>query len=341
METELKLIPSSADRNFVCGASFKPPLKKQKPINKYAEYGNDFHRIVELSYHNWDKKSEFKIAPIKKIPKELRDFLFENKEYIEGYINTIHLICDNFENANIEIEKKIAGQIELFDIKGKVDCLITIKKTAIIIDLKTSFIKYSPEKSKQLMLYAYLLYKQGYEEVTIAVYQPFVFRKLSAVNMNFKEVEKQVKDGIKTIQKGKEVVGDHCKYCPHHLTCKTLKDKYKNLNIEKMTKDITNTELSKLFDNYKAIEGFLDSLKSEIKERLENGQDIKGYELLNKNGKRQWIDILQAERELSHLGQKIYETKILSPARVEKVAGKKNIEHLTVQPLIKQIGKKD
>jgi hypothetical protein len=76
------------------------------------------------------------------------------------------------------------------------------------------------------------------------------------------------------------------------------------------------------------INSWYEALRASAKEDLEAGIDVPGFKLVDKRVTRQWRDEGSVEAVFGPvLGDRLYERKILSPAKLEKIVGKK-------QPLV-------
>ena len=87
-----------------------------------------------------------------------------------------------------------------------------------------------------------------------------------------------------------------------------------------------------------AVIAFLDALDGYLKNEMETGKAIPGLYLEEKSGRRRWTDEGAVVSALKYLKEKIYEPRVLkSPAQMEKIAGKQNIEGLYTTPKYKTV----
>lgn len=94
-------------------------------------------------------------------------------------------------------------------------------------------------------------------------------------------------------------------------------------------------QLSRLLDWEPAIKSLLEAAKDVVRERLSNGLDVPGWKLVQgREGNREWISEEEVVAEFSPtLGKDaLYEKKLLSPAKIEKIVGKKHkLDHLVTR----------
>jgi hypothetical protein len=81
--------------------------------------------------------------------------------------------------------------------------------------------------------------------------------------------------------------------------------------------------------------GLFESIEMRLKAELESGKEVPGFKLVDGRANRKWVDEAAVEAEFGPLlGETLYEKKILSPAKLEKIVGKKGgkLDHLTFKP---------
>lgn len=82
-----------------------------------------------------------------------------------------------------------------------------------------------------------------------------------------------------------------------------------------------------------AIESFFSSVKDRVREVLESGQSVPGWKLVEGRSNRKYIDEKKViERYEPEIGERLWEKKLLSPAKLEAVVGKKKIDDLVYKP---------
>jgi len=99
---------------------------------------------------------------------------------------------------------------------------------------------------------------------------------------------------------------------------------------------LSQEQLRKVLEHKGLIEGWLSSVETVVRERLEAGQDFPGFKIVEGRSLRRWGDESEAERVLSDLlGDNLYKKTMVSPAQAEKVLKKEQrsvLEGLVVKP---------
>ena len=94
-------------------------------------------------------------------------------------------------------------------------------------------------------------------------------------------------------------------------------------------------QLTKVLEWEGAWKSLLEAVKDVVRDRLSNGLDVPGWKLVDgREGNREWISEEEVVAEFAPtLGENaLYEKKLLSPAKIEKIVGKKHkIDHLVTR----------
>lgn len=133
--------------------------------------------------------------------------------------------------------------------------------------------------------------------------------------------------------------GDHCTFCPAKAQCPALEQKalddaqvyFKPQGEISTPPDPASLPVEKMvavLDAADMIEGWLNAVRARAQDMAEAGQEVPGYQLVEKRGRRKWIDDegliigalvadLKVDRE-----DLFDEPKLRSPAQMEKALGK-------------------
>jgi hypothetical protein len=114
--------------------------------------------------------------------------------------------------------------------------------------------------------------------------------------------------------------GEHCRWCAAKPTCpmvtgavdRALKTALVSQDSEKISEYLEQAEL---------LESWIDSVRVLAYHMLENNIKVPGFKLVAKRGTRQWVN---DEAPVKLLGDKAYESKLISVAQAEKIIGKNN-----------------
>lgn len=122
--------------------------------------------------------------------------------------------------------------------------------------------------------------------------------------------------------------GPHCRFCPKRfLKCEALMDQWKELKrIMVITEKkggpakLTPKELSALLKSYESSRIMFQSAEKTAFDKLNAGKKVPDFKLVKKQVTRKWKE--GAEQEInSVLGKQAYDSKLKSPAQIEKLAG--------------------
>lgn len=135
------------------------------------------------------------------------------------------------------------------------------------------------------------------------------------------------------------IPGDHCRFCPALAICpgfsaktfEVAKADFKGVsdakNFRLPTPDRLNSaEIAKILRFEPLISEWLKSVATHAQHCLEHGEDIPGFKLVKKRSNRRWTDETSAAETLELVVDNpddLYEKSFLSPAKVEKLLGKK------------------
>ena len=229
---------------------------------------------------------------------------------------------------------------------GTPDLVIQIgESTIIIIDFKFGSGLVSPQ-SEQLCSYQAGLdpfvskFKHRYNVIIQPrVYdEPQVFRVTDAHLTSHIMMMKEVIELAK-LDNPPYLVHDKCHWCNKHMKCpatvgqlakaKDMQVKNKNIQIHNLPSDT----LAKYVQQYEVIKNFGGALKQELYSRLHRGEEVNGYELGTGRKSRHFHDdaVDTLVKECINKGidpNDLYDSKLMSVAKIEKLLGKKVINGL-------------
>jgi hypothetical protein len=138
--------------------------------------------------------------------------------------------------------------------------------------------------------------------------------------------------------------GSHCRWCTFKPKCKKLRnDNFEVCKAAFKEEDtitlphpslLNDEDLAKVFDRASIIQDWVSSVKAYALMQLESGKKVEGFKLVKKRANRAWIDESNVIAKLGDIfdTDQIYTKKLKSPAQLEKLVGKQNIEELTHKP---------
>lgn len=266
-------------------------------------------------------------------------------EHAEGYRDYIQEQIKG-DAPTILLEQRVDFSEWVPEGFGTCDCILIEGNTLTIIDYKYGVgVPVSAIDNPQMRLYALgALHDFGFaydiEAVSMHIYQPRI-NNISADSLSVDELL----DWVKTVKpiaekaakgKGKYKAGSWCKFCPHAGNCRTLTKTCTNYvethSLRVAVPVLAPHEVAEVLAMEPLIALWLKRVKSQALTTMLDGEEIPGYKVVEgKLGNRKWTDELQVAEALKGAGysQEDYtETKLLSPAGIDKLVGKKKAAEL-------------
>ena len=182
------------------------------------------------------------------------------------------------------------------------------------------------------------------KKVEVHIYQPRI-NNISDDAMTVDELmtwaEKTVKPTAEKAAKGKGgyKAGSHCKFCPHAGKCRTLSrtctEYVETHSLRVAVPVLAPHEVAEVLAMQPLVELWLKKVKEQAMTTLLNGGEVPGYKVVEgKLGNRKWtadFQVLEALKAAGYSEEDVTETKLLSPAGMDKAIGKKKVAELLEQ----------
>jgi hypothetical protein len=348
-----RLSASASHRWLHCPPSVSLEQYMPDKGSVYASEGSLAHSIAELclrKYFELIKPSKYK-ADLKKL-QEHELYQPEMLAHVETYFDYIAQVVHNYPTMpHAVVEKRVDyGHIapEGF---GTADCIVIGGATLHVIDFKYGQgVPVSGERNTQMMLYALGALRQyqmlfAVDTVKMAVVQPrlnsisedtLTVQELTAWGESIKETAQAAWEG-----KGAYNPGDWCRFCRAGALCRTRMDPYTG---QVMTDPVlmSDWEVGAALKKAKELQKWASALADYALAEALNGREIHGWKLVEGRSVRKWINEEKALKTLIESGideSKLYETKPLSLAGIEKVLTKGVFGELVGNQITKEPGK--
>lgn len=230
---------------------------------------------------------------------------------------------------------------------GTCDCVILQGDTMDVIDYKFGKGEVvDAEANEQLMLYglgALNDYGIAYDVRTVRlhIYQPRI-NNVSVWEVYADDLDGWGVDSVRPIAKlaadgaGNFCAGDWCKFCPHAGNCRKLAEIYTNFveahDLRVAVPVLAPYEVAEVLRMEPLVDLWLKRVKAQALNTMLGGGEIPGYKVVEgKQGNRKWTDELEVLDFLVSQGydrEDVTETKLLSPAAMDKVVGRKKASDL-------------
>lgn len=328
------LSASSSARWLACPPSAVAASAYQNKDTVFTREGTLAHEVAEA------------VATSKPLPTdedvtdEMREHAYAYRDYIEEQVTT--------DKPLIMYEQRVDFGAWVPEGFGTADCIIIQGQTMDVIDYKYGKgVEVSANRNSQMMLYglgAWNDYGFAYdiEQVRLHIFQP----RLGNVSVYGLSVDELLAWGETVIPtaylaakgQGKYNPGEHCRFCPHAGRCRALTQvctEYvgthyhdgKRLSVPVLAP----WEVAEVLQMEPLVSLWLKRVKEQAVATMMAGGEIPGYKVVEGRSTRGWTNEVEAYKSLIANGctaDEITETKLLSPAAMEKAFGKKRAAEL-------------
>jgi hypothetical protein len=335
-----------------CPASI--PLSEGQPdtTSVYAEEGTAAHEVCEMILRNQD------------LPETLNGFEV-SKEMIEHCMVYTSYIEEQGLDAEVSIEERVDLSHIEESMFGTSDAdILKPFESLEIVDFKYGQgMAVEAVNNSQLMYYALGRVRGNeVERIKMTIVQPRAIHPdgpIRSWEISYSELmewEQELKEAVERVNETKKVhtvrpekvydgytkSGSHCKFCKAAGFCKTLRDE--SMAVAKSDFDdveivlpspseLTKDELGKALASSDMLEGWIKAVKLYAFKQAEGGHKIEGYKLVKKKANRKWKDESEMINEFEDImGDKLFEKKLLTPAKLEKIIGKDEVKKHTFTP---------
>ncbi|MBR5878317.1 MAG: DUF2800 domain-containing protein [Akkermansia sp.] len=347
------LSASSAHRWLKCSPSAVAAELYPRQDTVFTREGTQAHEAAEIvakARLAGREVSQIKAQPWPKgTTEEMVVNAFGYADYIQEHITG--------EDALVLLESRVDFSPWVPDGFGTCDCIIIQSDTLTVIDYKYGEgVPVSAVDNPQMKLYALgALNDYGFaydvEKIETHIYQPRInnisVEKLTLTDLmdwgeKIKPIAAKAAKG-----EGEYTPGEHCKFCPHTGQCRRLADVcltyVKHRGVKIGVPVLAPFEVAEALEMEPLITLWLKRVKEQAMTSMLNGEQVPGWKVVEgKLGNRKWVDDVQAFNALMNAGysvEAVTETKLLSPAMMDKAIGKKTVAELLTDHITREPGK--
>ena len=322
---------STAKRVIACPASVK--LVQQIPSkdipNEHADRGTLLHNVIA-------DVLEFNEAPEKYLGTKYNDQVL-TEELIDEKITVALAALEEIDPTNImafKIETRVGFGDFLPGVFGSTDLLGRIGKRAIVLDWKFGDgVLVSAEENEQLLFYAAAAMRteeskwifEGATEIECIIVQPPEIRRWVTTPQRVALFEQELRRAVHEShsEAASMAAGDHCRWCAAKPICPKMTGQVERVMQTKL-QALPIDQIAIQLEQADAIESYIKDLRTLATQMLEHGVRVPGFKLVAKRGTRQWTseDAVDAWVDANGLTKEAYESKLRSPAQMEKVLKK-------------------
>lgn len=337
------LSASSSHRWLECPASAVAAEAYPQQDTEFTREGTLAHEVAEtIAAGVTDALLAEMKGPESGIDKEMVDCAEGYRDYIQEHTKS--------DSAHVLLERRVDFSPWVPDGFGTCDCIILQDDTMTVIDYKYGVgVPVSAVGNPQLKLYALgALNDYGFafdvSKVELHIYQPRI-NNVSVDHLTVDELmqwaEHTVKPTAKKAAQGKGgyKAGIHCRFCPHGGKCRALSkhctEFVETHDLRVGVPKLAPFEVAEVLAMEPVIALWLKKVKEQALTTMLDGGEVPGYKVVEgKLGNRKWSDEMKVLDTLEAAGYElgdITETKLLSPAAMDKAIGKKKAAELLTE----------
>lgn len=333
-----------------CYASVTKARGMQGESNAYARKGTALHTGVEVTFQT-GKMPE-------KVIVEGDEFVLDDddRDAVQMCVDTAHMLSDGVNSFALEEAMDLGwftrGGME--PVFGTADLVAyrEASSTLTVADWKFGLREVKPT-SPQIWAYALMALAKHpkAETVRLVIVQPFTPDPIRSIEISREELviwaTETLGPALLRIGAGDttENPGDHCRYCRRAASCEALRDRA--YEVAKRSFDdghevtpvgFTGAELAEILEKADLVEGWIKQVRAEASRRLDRGEDVPGFKLVQKRANRKWKTDVDITSELLDYGLErdmiLEKPSVLSPAQMEKVLKKNGFDPKVIDGLV-------
>lgn len=333
------LSASSAHRWLNCPPSAVAAEAYENEGTEYTREGTLAHEVAECVASGRETAGNIETNEDTGVTVEMVECAKGYRDYIQEQTKS--------PDAVVLLEQRVDFSPWVPDGFGTADCIILQGDTMDVIDYKYGQgVAVDAEDNPQMKLYglgALNDYGLAYdvEKVRMHIYQPRI-NNVSVAEITVDKLlawgDKEVKPIAQKAAKGKGSysAGAWCKFCPHAGRCRTLTktctEYVESHSLRVAVPVLAPHEVAEVLAMEPLVTLWLKRVKAQALTTLLDGGEVPGYKVVEgKLGNRKWTDELQVAKVLEGAGYsagEYTETKLLSPAGLDKSIGKKKVADL-------------
>lgn len=333
------LSASSAARWLACPPSAVAALGYKSQDTVFTREGTLAHEVAEVYARR--ELDDDDVPTVEDFSAEVTD---EMHLHAAGYASYIREKMTS-EDALVLLEQRVDFSPWADGGFGTADCIIIQDKTLTVIDYKYGKgVAVSAVSNPQMRLYALgALNDYGFaydiERIEMHIYQPRI-DNISVDSMTITDLmvwSEEVKRiaALAAEGKGEYTPGEHCRFCPHAGRCRALNtmcSEYVTAHGMRVKVPVLAPfEMAEVLGMEPLVSMWLKRVKEQALTTMMNGEQVPGYKVVEGRSIRSWSNEVEAYKALIANGcskDEITETKLLSPAAMEKAFGKKRAAEL-------------
>ncbi len=330
--------PSGSSRWLQCPASVRMTKDMPRTTNPAAELGTAVHEVGEICLQEGRQAESF-------IGETVHHHEVTEKMAMDAQMYIDYVRSFLTETSELFVEQKLDLQMVAKGTFGSADAIIIADPTLHVFDYKNGRGHVDPVENTQGMLYGLGAYHEhslfyDFEEVVIHIIQPNSSQGGHASSWAI-SVENLLKFEEMAHEKAQLALSDDAPFCPSQKACQWCEYAPKCKAVYDYTMDIVDTGMydleadeafgevtlemvAEMLEHKALVTQTFKAYEARIQEALENGEEVKGWKLVEKRANKKWINEIDAYAKLIRwFKQDEFTTrKMATPTQVMKLIPK-------------------
>ena len=354
------LSASGASRWMACTPSARLEQNFENKTTEYAAEGTLAHELGELKLRKELEGLSTRSfnSKVKKI-QEHKLYTADMPDYVDMYVETcLERVSEakaKTPDALFKIEQRLDFSEWVPEGFGTGDFVIIADGTMEVCDLKYGKgVPVSANNNKQMMLYALgaiseFSFLYDIEKVRMTIIQPRL-DNISTFEVTVEDLIKWAEEYVKPKAElaikgeGEFCAGDHCRFCRAKAVCKARAEK--NLELAKYDfqkpNTLDNNDIAYILSKVDELVNWAGDLKEYALEEALKGEEFEGYKVVEGRSNRKWSSESDVAKVLIGQGfqeNMIYTKKLDGISKIETAIGKKEVQRLLGDYIVKPVGK--
>ncbi len=354
------LSASGASRWMTCTPSARLEQNFENKTSEYAAEGTLAHELGELKLRKELEGLSTRSfnSKVKKIQED-KLYTADMPDYVDMYVETcLERVSEakaKTPDALFKIEQRLDFSEWVPEGFGTGDFVIIADGTMEVCDLKYGKgVPVSANNNKQMMLYALgaiseFSFLYDIEKVRMTIIQPRL-DNISTFEVTVEELLKWAEEYVRPKAElaikgeGEFCAGDHCRFCRAKAVCEARAEK--NLELAKYDfqkpNTLDNNDIAYILSKVDELVNWAGDVKEYALEQALQGEEFDGYKVVEGRSNRKWSSEDDVAKVLIGQGfqeNMIYTKKLDGITKIESAIGKKEVQRLLGDYIVKPVGK--
>lgn len=355
------LSASGASRWMACTPSARLEQNFENKSSVYAEEGTLAHELGELGLRL--KLGEITqrtyTTRVNKLIKDNELYTADMPDYVDMYVETcLERVSEakaKTPDALFKIEQRLDFSEWVPEGFGTGDFVIIADGTMEVCDLKYGKgVPVSANNNKQMMLYALgaiseFSFLYDIEKVRMTIIQPRL-DNISTFEVTVEDLLKWAEEYVRPKAElaikgeGEFCAGDHCRFCRAKAVCRARAEKNLELAQYEFQKPPTmdNNDIAYVLSKVDELVNWASDVKEFALEQALKGEEFEGFKVVEGRSNRKWSSEDDVAKVLIGQGFQeniIYTKKLDGISKIESSIGKKEVQRLLGDYIVKPVGK--